>query len=81
MNVVVLPGKTMILQFMHLYSIYSQQNVQQNPNNWQLIHLFIFINEKLTDGFISSSSTSQIVTILKFGIDNPRVLNKRGKKT
>lgn len=79
MNVVVLPGKTMILH--SLYSIYSQQNVQQNPNNWQLIHLFIFINEKLTDGFISSSSTSQIVTMLKFGMGVPRVLNKKGKET
>lgn len=75
MNVVLLPGKTMILH--SLYSIYSQQN----PNNWQLIHLFIFINEKLTDGFISSSSTSQIVTMLKFGMGVPRVLNKKGKET
>lgn len=77
MNVLVLPGKTMILQ--SLYSIYSQQNVQQNPNDWHLIHLFIFINEKLK--FISSSSTSQIVTMLKFGMDVPCVLNKKGKET
>lgn len=79
MNVVVLHGKTMVLH--SLYSIYSQQNVQQNQNNWQLVHLFIFINEKLKDGFISSSSTSQIVRMLKFAMDVPCVLNKKGKET